>query len=445
MFGGERGAQEIKPPRSDPAEVAERLRRALLLRIDADGRERGLAELDPLLWPESTHLLSSPRFDEAEALFTRSLADGSLASIRDPLRRAILQRDLWAVFDWLAKRARDLEPTETLPDGPRRALRLAILLAQSMKRLALTPAEIVGLPDVYAAAVASKSWPAEPAGESDGTPSEAAFLPTELLTPTGPWIELHGEGEPLTPLHGAFFDERSIFTVHIRLPGGREEGLKYLARLREFPSPLVKDENPEHRNNVPEGVWESPHLNPATPQFPKGTRIALVRRAVLFDADGVLRATSLIESVQMRRFRAIAPSVELGEVFEGERQHQQLLEFVLDRDKLFRGESGGLRAMAPAELAYHQFLGHGEDPLEGPRPERARPHFDRCMECHGAPGIFSAQSYTRINTGEGTHFIVPGVPPRPLHGFEVRPPFDVSAKAGRYEWGLLAGLLASSR
>src|SRR5258706_15321404 len=76
---------------TDAEEVWIRLRRALLLRTDPDGKELGLVELDPLLWPESSYPLRSPRYEEVGALLTQVPRTDSSTSPRDPLRRALLQ------------------------------------------------------------------------------------------------------------------------------------------------------------------------------------------------------------------------------------------------------------------------------------------------------------------------------------------------------------------
>src|SRR5262249_44642952 len=140
--------------------------------------------------------------------------------INDPLKRAVFQHDLWAIFDWLANpdavygsRSDDCTPEQ-------RALQ--IRLARIIRRLALSAEQIQQLPDNYSRAIASKLFstshnPDEP---------ETAFLPPELFTPDGPWVLLAGEiGRSAGPLHLRFVQGRSAFFVFMNLPGGREATL----------------------------------------------------------------------------------------------------------------------------------------------------------------------------------------------------------------------------
>ena len=68
------------------------------------------------------------------------------ALIRDPLKRALLQHDLWFVFDWLAQD----------DHHGRRALRSRV--AKAIRQLALTKLQIEQLPDTYLQAIESKTF-----------------------------------------------------------------------------------------------------------------------------------------------------------------------------------------------------------------------------------------------------------------------------------------------
>src|SRR5205085_4483421 len=89
---------------ADPHHLWNRLHRALYVRTAADGREVGADRLDPLLWANTRHLLSGKSHEDAVAVLDEFLNHHGEQLILDPLRRAILQRDLWAVFDWAADR-----------------------------------------------------------------------------------------------------------------------------------------------------------------------------------------------------------------------------------------------------------------------------------------------------------------------------------------------------
>ena len=68
-----------------------------------DGKTLGQDALDPHLFPTTKRLLEGPTHTEAVELLDEFLAGGH-ALVRDPVKRAVLQRDLWAVFDWSAMR-----------------------------------------------------------------------------------------------------------------------------------------------------------------------------------------------------------------------------------------------------------------------------------------------------------------------------------------------------
>ena len=68
--------------------------------------------------------------------------------MEDPVKRALLQRDLWAVFDWTAR-------NDDLPEQRRE---LESRLAVAIHRLTLTPEQVRALPDTYDAAVAAQRF-----------------------------------------------------------------------------------------------------------------------------------------------------------------------------------------------------------------------------------------------------------------------------------------------
>lgn len=130
----------------DPDHQWNRLFAKFYVRRSWEGHAYGGDELDPYLWGETKYLIEGPSHAEAMALLDQFLATHAERLITDPLKRALLQRDLWAVFDWL----------NTFYSNKRAAItELQSKLAQVMQRLALTPDQIPTLPDTYAAAVAS--------------------------------------------------------------------------------------------------------------------------------------------------------------------------------------------------------------------------------------------------------------------------------------------------
>src|SRR6266550_982399 len=132
----------------DPNHVWNRLYRSLFGRTGGDGREYGYDELEPLLWSNTKYLLTNPANQQAISVLDEFLSTHAERKIRDPLKRAILQRDLWAVFDWTAKLQNDSAARTNLQNK----------LVQVMKRLALAPDEIAAMPANYKQAVEYKAF-----------------------------------------------------------------------------------------------------------------------------------------------------------------------------------------------------------------------------------------------------------------------------------------------
>ena len=56
------------------------------------------------------------------------------------------------------------------------------------------------------------------------------FFPADLLDPTGPWVTFSREATASAggTFHIDFVKHRSVFTLHLRAPEGREQGIKFL-------------------------------------------------------------------------------------------------------------------------------------------------------------------------------------------------------------------------
>jgi hypothetical protein len=330
-----------------------------------DNQESRAYELDPFLWPRSNYLLGGPGYRPALAVLDEFLATHGEKLVKDSLPRALLQRDLWALFDSLLANPVWLdyaEPGRQRKD-PFKAQRreLATRVVKVMQRLALTRAQVAALPDNYAAAVAARAFPAA----FDPGREEAAFLPPDLWQPHGPWVLLGDRGPaPLAQAHLDFFGGRSTFFVFLRLPGGRDETLEYLGELRG---------------------WARGGGKADPPMFPVGTQVALARQAVLFDDRGELTPTRLTETVQVRVFRRTDKQVIANPTPPPERRY----EIKLRRSDLLAGKAGLATVKdGEGERAFLLFLGRNAG--EGVEPVRAS-----CTACHQGPGIESVNSFTR--------------------------------------------------
>jgi hypothetical protein len=386
--------------------VWNRVHRQLHVRTAPDGTEYGDDELDPLLWAETRYLLKSPSHENAIRVLDEFLNEHAERLVRDPLKRAVFQHDLWAVFDWVVASSDD-HPEE------RRAL--AARLARVMRRVALSKEEIDRLPDNYAAAVERRRF----ADDYDPEHTDRAFLPRDLFDATGPWLGITDSfTEPIAAQHASTFSH-SEFSVLLNVPGGAAATLDYLKRLWDFSEPYTAEA-------FHDGEQRSA-LNPGLPQLPSGTKVALIRKMLLIDSAGHIARSHLTESVQLRVFHAPA-RVRDSQGFHGD---QDFFEFRTLRRLLFAGDSGGLHAIEPGEPGFVIFSSQGADGFDGPMPTVPRAGvLQACVNCHREHGIRSVLIAPRL------------LKPHPRLDFR-HPRWSVyaqpapAAKARRHDWGLL--------
>jgi hypothetical protein len=356
------GASPLFDP--NPEHPWNRLREFFFVRKADDGLAYTREELEPPFQALSRYLVEGPTHERAIALLDNFLNQGSDQLIRDPLKRAVLQRDLWGVFGTTAGTGNlhwweidnqmvkaGIEDTGDEEFGRKPSRReLQKRLVAIMRRVALSAEEIASLPDNLQDAVKSGSLPAA----YDSAHPDHAFLPRDLWQPDGPWLlvgnSLRSDGLG-APTHVQFTNGRSLFLVLLRLSQGQGAAKAYLAKL----SGTNSDE------------------------FPEGTQLALIRRMLLIDKSGNVRVSPVTEEVQLRVFRE-TPS-ERGEFFDS-------AELLLSRRDLFAGR-GGLRVVAADETSCYDISAfHGGSPngtadlLETKPRGRAPIVMDCCITCH---------------------------------------------------------------
>jgi hypothetical protein len=440
------------PYDADPAHLWNRLHEALLVRIGPDGHAYGRDRLEPYLWPQTKHLLEPDSCDRAVRLLDEFLDKKGERRIDDPVKRAVLQRDLWLVFNWVEGEHGNFE-NPPLEEATWRTAqkRLRRRLAAVIGRLAQGPDALRSLPDNYAAAVASGRF----ARRFDPEHPDRPYLPPDLFATDGPWVCLGRPDGPVTPEHlredGGNPFTSSAFLVFLRLPDGRAATLAYLKRLRAFNEPvLVRAEDGERRSQ--------PFLpNPRLPAFPPGTEVALVRRALLVTIPPAPVPSALTESVQVRVYREVPDmtaqtlDAALGGGTAANRRArawQSFQEFRLNRGLLFAGRAGGLHAVGPDEHDFDTGFGaHAFDEFEAHFTGQSftGPRFavtENCFACHSFPGAYSFNSffnYRGSNLREGDTG-------RPASLSEVSSAEAAEAaarwKAGRASWASLRDLLA---
>ena len=377
-----------------PSHLWNRIHEQFHVRVAADGSRHGFDSLDPLLWRETRYLLAGQSHDDAIKLLDEFLAaDGELL-IRDPLKRAVFQNDLWSVFDWLATGSDGAE-------APR--ARLMGRLARVIRRVALTRKEIEALEDNYAAAA-----------------REPSLVPMDLFNANGPWVGVGGI-QPFASQHVRELG-RSGFTVLWSVPGGAVATSAYLRKLWDFPEPFILDRSFEMSRDGELRVTE----NPALPPIPEGTRIALVRTMLLIDQEGMIVPSRLVQSIQLR---------EIG-------REQRFSEVKMSRLLLFGGRTGGLRAVAPDEREFLTFSSQGLDVFERTAVSGARrdaPALDGCRTCHQVmtqPAILTVRSLR--------HLLRPNTFIDPHHErwsrWFTQPAMAADVKTRSFAWGVLRGL-----
>ncbi len=437
---------------ADPEHLWNRLHQALFVRVGPDGRRYGQDRLEPLLWPQSKHLLEERSHKRALALLEEFLKDRGAKRIEDPLRRAVLQRDLWLVFNWLEGDHANFERPPLEPKEVEAAReRLRRPLAAAIGRLALTPEQIKQLPDNYAAAVAAGPF----ARRFDPGRPERPFLP-DLFAADGPWVCVGRPDGPVAPAHlreaGNNVFTNSAFLVFVRLPAGRAATRAYLNQLRSFDRPLLVKAD---------GAMSRPDQylpNPKLPRLPAGTAVALVRRALLIDSSYRVRPSPLTESVQLRVYREV-PAITVATLDAAlgggtaanrrARSWQSFQEFRLSRSLLFAGRAGGLRPAGERDFdtgfgshTWDEFEYRGYRPADRSFAEASQPPLkEKCFACHSLPGVASFNSFFnyRLNLRDDDGR-------RPLSLAEM-PVSKVAAaavkwKEGRPNWAALRKLLA---
>jgi hypothetical protein len=208
--------------------------------------------------------------------------------------------------------------------------------------------------------------------------------------------------------HFAGCGGRAVHIIFLRLPGGRAATEQYLKGLNRD----------------------------AVTQFPPGTMVAMVRRALAVDKATKVRVTPVTELVQMRVYRKIPPLPGPGEHFRPESSQQDVYEFVLDRPKLFAGEPG-LRAVGkeePEEPFVRDFSDRFVRKAGDPQSPVVGRQLQNCIGCHQGPGIHSVNSMRRgLKTSSGETFRT--------YAFDVELSYTVKTKVKQFEWGLLQGLV----
>ncbi len=409
------GGNTIYDP--NPNHLWNRLNATLFERTAQDGKIFGLDELDILYWGRTTNLLAGASHQRAVSILDEFISTHGEKLVQDPLKKALLQRDLWALFDWAGFRG----------NGNSAAGRngLPKRLAVAIQRLELTTNEIASLPDNYALAVKN----------------HLPDLPRGLFQTNGDWINISiPNALGLVPAHDLSFGGRSVFMVLFHDADGRKAGLDYLKQLHAV-EPMY----------VPSGDTNSPITLNHFPQFPTNSQWALVRCMRVIDTDGKIRMTHVVESIQLRTYLGLGEPEYVdvtnvdGTVSSQAVPTQRFNEFQMTRP------SAKMISLGQNEEAFIKIpFSNGLDPFEfsrfeGERSSNVTNHppiaLQTCFQCHSARGIYSVNSFTRIFSLE-----VPRAETTQMVESDGRSDEEMVlfSKELRADWGLLQGLWSQS-
>ncbi|MFT5470488.1 MAG: hypothetical protein ACI8UO_005617 [Verrucomicrobiales bacterium] len=344
----------------DQADPYDALYDVIMTRFGPDGKSYAENESTPAIFAWSEFPFDDKtfkKFDEALDAFG-ALPQEKIEEYSD-VKRALLQRHLWKVFDatfpfinWKEGyywSGRTRFPKTHMDRREAVQPRIATLI----QRLALTKEQIQALPNTMAATVESGDF------EESHDPADRfkRFLPGDPYSKESPWFCMSEAGDAIpASVHTGERQSRSMFLSFMRLPGGRIETRKYVENLKKVAE-----------------------------VFPVGTQFALIEQAFLISDEGELILSPLIVSIQLRAYLDLERSANAARPDAT----QCLAEFVMQPRQLMQGNAV-MKAMKPDDRRFEagdedcQLSGGPHDPFEGRMPATTR--LNLCMACHaGAP------------------------------------------------------------
>ena len=411
---------------SDTNHLWNRLNKALFERTAQDGKQFGLDELDVLYWARTTNLLAGASHQRVISVLDEFINSHGEKLIPDLLKRALLQRDLWQLFDWTAS------PFFFRGQFSEERRELQSRLAVAIRRVALTTNEITSLPDNYA----------------QTKTNNAPDLPRGMFQTNGDWVSVSDNNDLLTtPTHVASFKGHSTFQVLLHVPEGRQAAIAYLDQLRRFEHiwTYVTNDSSFATTNEPR---ETLTLNPNLPQFPTNTEWALVRRMCVIDANGEIKPTAITESIQMRRYYSFTDQL----ITNSGGGVNLIIPQKCDEFQMNRRQNCELREIGQNEKDFNfvHLMGNGIDPFEYTSKNASNEvevldsaklqsvTLNTCTQCHSGPGLFSVNSYTRSLS----FFSESSQRPANLTPLNFNREIEntIFWKQRQFDWGLLQGL-----
>lgn len=234
---------------------------------------------------------------------------------------------------------------------------------------------------------------------------------------------------------------RSAFMVFVRCPGGRASTLDYLNTLNLYRTPLALIEDPIGIEYDPRGERQIRTnvimLNPQTPQLPKGTIVALVRKMAVVNDMLQPVMTRITQSIQFRVYKTNDWdwSRSTRENFESS---QRPFEITMTRRDLLARREGGLHQLSDSETA-QEFSGSVGMDWTRAMKLRGPVVMSTCVRCHGRPGVFSVNTYVGMFDDSRRGALNPSLTPADDTYDQHAATMD--KKRQRYDWGVLHGIL----
>lgn len=339
--------------------------------------------IDFQAWPGSDYWSDAQTCQRLSSLLDECLADPTRFRPADPLQRAVLQRDLWAAFDYYLGRNIVRQGDKATR---RRRDELCRKLALALNHLTLTTTEIAALPDNYAAAVRSGRF----ADAHDFDPA-VDYLPHGLLTDPDQWQEIDffqpkdvttDIRERFVTLHTRNYLARSYYRIFYRFPGGRLALNEY---LKAFEVNGI-----DWKHSAQHG---SAKISKDAPPLPVGTEVALVQFLMTLDDQLNPTPTPIVESIQMRTFRNIdgksEPPTSTG-------VGMNMYEYTMKRRLLFDGLKHGGLERTPDDHPIYRVIFLGPKAPDWGENGRSFTLMQDCRRCHTGAGQIGVQTVFSI-------------------------------------------------
>ncbi|MBP85827.1 MAG: hypothetical protein CMJ64_03780 [Planctomycetaceae bacterium] len=326
--------------------------------------------IDFLAWGGSRYWSIAETTKRIDELLDEFLNGTNVAVFDDPVKRAVLLRDLWAAYDFYTEQ--NMRRSGTVETRRRRDA-ISKKLARCRRLLALPQEQVDELPDTYAAAVASGAF-----FKRQDFDANSDYLPHGLLTRPDSWVEIdffqpniHEDlYDRFITLHARAYRGRSYFRIFYRFPEGRPALTDYLSQLDR--------EGVDWRQAAQIGFIL---LKKDAPQIPVGTEVALVQFMMTLNDDLQPTPTKIVEVIRQRTFRNVDggsnPTTNTG-------VGMHVGEYTLKRRLLFDNlRKGGLQR-EPDDLPLYRII-FRPDAAPDWGTDGRKTLFQQCIDCHMTP------------------------------------------------------------